>query len=74
MRGGIQHVKTILYKITGPANKAGNEIADHLEKDAEKEASRVNDQYNVVTMSDERSEVYTAVPLGNNRTTISDKK
>jgi hypothetical protein len=45
-------MRTTLSWIPGHANIAGNEIADQLTKEAGKESMSLNEQYNVITMSD----------------------
>ncbi|XP_063419173.1 uncharacterized protein LOC134701992 [Mytilus trossulus] len=66
-------ILTTLSWIPGHANIAGNEIADQLAKDAAKEASSLNDQYNVITMSDVRCAVKMSTKLKwQSRWTISE--
>ena len=49
MRYGM---RTTLSWIPDHANIAGNEIADQLAKEAAKESMSLNEQYNIITMSD----------------------
>ena len=70
MRYGM---RTTLSWITGHANIAGNEIADQLAKEAAKESMSLNEQYNVITMSDVKQAVNTSTKIKwQNRWTISE--
>ena len=60
MRYGI---RTTLSWIPGHANIAGNEIADQLAKEAAKESMSLNEQYNVITMSDVKQAVKTSTKI-----------
>jgi thioredoxin reductase len=60
MRYGMQ---TTLSWIPGYANIAGNEIADQLAKEAEKESTSLNEQYNVITVSDVKQAVKTSTKI-----------
>jgi hypothetical protein len=42
---------------------AGNEIADQLAKEAAKESMSLNEQYNVITMSDVKQAVKTSTKI-----------
>jgi hypothetical protein len=54
------------------ANIAGNEIADQLAKETAKESMSLNEQYNVITMSDVKQAVKTSTKIKwQNRWTIS---
>jgi hypothetical protein len=70
MRYGI---RTTLSWIPGHANIAGNEIADQLAKEAAKESMSLNEQYNVITMSDVKQALKTSTKIKwQNRWTISE--
>jgi ribonuclease HI len=57
-------MRTTLSWIPGHANYiAGNEIADQLAKEAAKESMSLNEQYNVVTMSDVKQAVKTSTKI-----------
>jgi hypothetical protein len=72
MRYGM---RTTLSWITGHANIAGNEIADQLAKEAAKESMSLNEQYNVITMSDVKQAVNTSTKIKwQNRWTISESR
>ena len=60
MRYGM---RTTLSWIPGHANIAGNEIADQLAKKAAKESMSLNEQYNVITMSDVKQAVKTSTKI-----------
>jgi ribonuclease HI len=60
MRYGM---RTTLSWIPGHANIAGNEIADQMAKEAEKESMSLNEQYNVITMSDVKQAVKTSTKI-----------
>ena len=60
MRYGM---RTTLSWIPGHANIAGNEISDQLTKEAAKESMSLNEQYNVITMSDVKQAVKTSTKL-----------
>ena len=57
MRYGMQ---TTLSWIPDNANIARNKIADQLAKEATKESMSLNEQYNVITMSDVKQAVKTS--------------
>ena len=57
MRYGM---RTTLFWIPDHANIAGNEIADQLGKKAAKESMSLNEQYNVITMSDVKQAMKTS--------------
>ena len=57
MRYGM---RTTLSWIPGHANIAGNKIADQMAKEAAKESMSLNEQYNVITMSDVKQAVKTS--------------
>ena len=66
-------MRTTLSWIPGHANIAGNEIADQLAKKAAKESLSLNEQYNVITMSDVKQVVKTSTKIKwQNRWTISE--
>jgi ribonuclease HI len=70
MRYGM---RTTLSWNPGHANIAGNEIADQLAKEAAKESMSLNEQYNVITMSDVKQAVKTSTKMKwQNRWTISE--
>jgi hypothetical protein len=54
---------TTLSWIPGHANTARNEIADQLAKEAATESMSLNEQYNVITMSDVKQAVKTSTKL-----------
>ena len=56
-------MQTTLSWIPGYANIAGNEIADQLAKEAEKESTSLNEQYNVITVSDVKQAVKTSTKI-----------
>jgi hypothetical protein len=59
--------------IPGHANIAGNEITDQLAKEAAKESMSLNEQYNVITMSDVKQAVKTSTKIKwQNRWTVSE--
>jgi ribonuclease HI len=60
MRYGM---RTTLSWIPGHANIAENEIADQLAKEAAKESMSLNEQYNVITMSDVKQAVKTSTKI-----------
>ena len=60
MRYGM---RTTLSWNSGHANIAGNEIADQLAKEAAKESMSLNEQYNVITMSDVKQAVKTSTKM-----------
>jgi hypothetical protein len=60
MRYGM---RTTLSWIPGHANIAGTEIADKLAKEAAKESMSLNEQYNVITMSDVKQAVKTSTKM-----------
>ena len=60
MRYGM---RTTLSWIPGHANIAGNEIADQLAKEAAKKSMSLNEQYNVITMSDVKQAVKTSTKI-----------
>ena len=66
-------MRTTLSWIPGHANISGNEIADQLAKEATKESMSLNEQYNVITMSDVKQAVKTSTKIKwQNRWTISE--
>jgi ribonuclease HI len=70
MRYGM---RTTLSWIPGNANIAGNEIADQLAKETAKESMSLNEQYNVIIMSDVKQAVKTSTKIKwQNRWTISE--
>jgi ribonuclease HI len=65
-------MRTTLSWIPGHANIARNEIADQLAKEATKKSMTLNEQYNVITMSDVKQAVKTSTKIKwQNRWTIS---
>jgi hypothetical protein len=56
-------MQTTLSWIPGYANIAGNEIADQLAKEAEKESTSLNEQFNVITVSDVKQAVKTSTKI-----------